>query len=640
MTIRHGMRVGAAAFALGVALAGPAGLATADGGDADAAVSAGSGDVRAGAQRAARTPSDSQPAQVASRADSTAGAPVAARRAGGSPQRAATDRGGAGARDLAGPAAVRDRSRGSVALRGTPVDRVDRTVAVASGAGAVAPAAAQVPSINNHLPNGTEVEGATDSGESLGTTGPADVQESLTRLNIAVAGFFDSVTRLLSTLPANPFSDLLSGALLLVRRTLFNQLPTASPAQLFPNAAGQISGSIGASDPEGDILTYRLIETPRFGIVQIGPDGTYDYFPGADYAGSDSFVVAVSDGGFNVLNPFGSRSTAVAVQVPDESLLGPPVGVSRGFNVTNLTGQAIYLADIQKEAGYETRVESAPNIGSVLKPGETAHFETTYLYFYSYDTRAIWKSCADVSCTAPTPGDKQWTVRLHTWSGQFWDSDGPTTLNCEVGSCNYRVDGQPQDNWADGANQALLLDPPGTQIRLSAGVDSDKVAKVLDNLCQNQYGASCSFSPKRFEQTQSAWILAQSLKNSTGTTVTQALTRNNTTSTQTSLKIGESAKLNLFKVVEAGVSRETTETWTSQVSWQETYTVPIPSGETGYLYYRDPIKRVTGDFTATIGNTTWNLTDVNFDTPDPDTSRPDGGRPQYEARNSPKAGAV
>lgn len=454
-------------------------------------------------------------------------------------------------------------------------------------------------------------------------------------LNAAVVDWFDSTSATLATLPRGPLNELASGALMLVRRSLFNQLPSASPAQLFTDAAGQVSGSIGASDPEGDALTYRLVQAPEFGLVQITADGTYTYVPGSDYSGSDTFVVGVTDSGFNLLNPSGSRTTEVTVQVPDESLIGPPVGVSRGFNLTNLSGQAVYLAEIQKEVGYEDSLEVAPSIGWVLQPGESAHFETTYYYFYTYDTRAIWKSCTDTSCASVTPGNQQWTVRLHTWSGQVWDSNGPTTINCEKGDCSYDLYGDPVSNPLDGANRAFLLDSPGTVNTLSAGTQADKIARVLEQLCNSNNSASCSFKPKTFQQTQTPWYLAQSFTNNTNVQVTQALARNQTTSTQTSLKVSQNAKLNLFKIVEAGITRETTETWTTQTTWTETYTVPIPSGETGYLYYRDPIKRVTGDFTATIGNTKWLLTDVNFDTPDPDITRPDGGRAVYQATNSP-----
>ena len=594
--------LGAGALGVGLALAG-AGTAHADDSVNDTASTAAASSTRAPGNAAA-----------GAAAKSTSRSPVATSRPAGPRD---------SVKDGAGKRALTAANRSTLAV--TP--RVRSAVPVSAAASATA----VVQSEAGDRPLGRTVvrAAAARAAAAQAAVTPAEA------INAAVVDWFDSTSASLATLPRGPLNELASGALLLVRRSLFNQLPSASPAQLFTDAAGQVSGSIGASDPEGDALTYRLVQAPEFGLVQIAADGTYTYVPGSDYSGSDTFVVGVSDSGFNLLNPSGSRTTDVAVQVPDESLIGPPVGVSRGFNLTNLSGQAVYLAAIQKEAGYADSVESAPSIGSVLQPGESAHFETTYYYFYTYDTRAIWKSCTDTSCASVTPGNQQWTVRLHTWSGQVWDSNGPTTINCEKGDCSYDRDGQAVSNPLDGANRAFLLDSPGTVNTLSAGTQADKIARVLEQLCDSNNSASCSFKPKTFQQTQTPWYLALSFTNKTNVQVTQALARNQTTSTQTSLKLSENAKLNLFKIVEAGITRETTETWTTQTTWTETYTVPIPSGETGYLYYRDPIKRVTGDFTATIGNTKWLLTDVNFDTPDPDITRPDGGRAVYQATNSP-----
>lgn len=83
-------------------------------------------------------------------------------------------------------------------------------------------------------------------------------------LNTAPAGFFDTVSRLLSNLLPNPAGELLSGALLLMRRTLFPQVsPTASPptwALIFggsgpgvPVAAArtEISAPAAAASPVG-----------------------------------------------------------------------------------------------------------------------------------------------------------------------------------------------------------------------------------------------------------------------------------------------------------------------------------------------------------------------------------------------------
>ena len=191
-------------------------------------------------------------------------------------------------------------------------------------------------------------DAGTDQSTAQSAAG-ADVEESMARLNTAVLGFFDSVSRLLSSLPANPFSDVLSGALLLVRRTLFNQLPSASPTPLVTNAAGQWTGSLGATDPEGDQIVYRVVEAPRYGTVELGAQGEVLYTPGPQYPGRDDFLVGVSDAGFNVLNPLSSRAIEVAVAVPTPSRPAPVIAVQpddQGQALISLLGAATRSIDI------------------------------------------------------------------------------------------------------------------------------------------------------------------------------------------------------------------------------------------------------------------------------------------------------
>ena len=170
------------------------------------------------------------------------------------------------------------------------------------------------------------VAGAGTQGASATSS---DVQASFGRLNTAIAGFFDSVSRLLSSVPANPISELLSGALLLLRRTLFNQLPSAAPTDLQELVSGDLEGNLNATDPEGDPLAYQVVEAPQYGTVTVDANGAFLYAPRPPdcppgpggcpknpVSGlNDSFTVAVSDGGFNLLDPFSDRATEVTVQV-------------------------------------------------------------------------------------------------------------------------------------------------------------------------------------------------------------------------------------------------------------------------------------------------------------------------------------
>lgn len=82
---------------------------------------------------------------------------------------------------------------------------------------------------------------------------PAPAQESGPGVHVVrdlVYRFFDVTAAWLAELPPSPGVDMLSGALLLVRRTLFNQAPIVTPVQTTGQAGGPISGRVGAVDPE------------------------------------------------------------------------------------------------------------------------------------------------------------------------------------------------------------------------------------------------------------------------------------------------------------------------------------------------------------------------------------------------------
>jgi hypothetical protein len=114
-----------------------------------------------------------------------------------------------------------------------------------------------------------------------------------------------------------PFQALLEGVALLVRRTFFNQAPYLTPLQTTGQLAGPINGTLGAVDPEGDPITYRVTAAPEYGSVEIGADGSYTYTPGAGFTGIDNFNVAATDTGFhiNLLDLFRPESTEAFIQV-------------------------------------------------------------------------------------------------------------------------------------------------------------------------------------------------------------------------------------------------------------------------------------------------------------------------------------
>ncbi|MHA0286073.1 Ig-like domain-containing protein [Mycobacterium sp. C3-094] len=112
-----------------------------------------------------------------------------------------------------------------------------------------------------------------------------------------------------------PISDArkerLEKSLAATRRAFFNQAPTVNPVQVTGVMDGPISGTVGAEDPDGDRLRYRLVTGPSTGSVTINKDGSYTYTPGEGFTGVDTFVVAARDLGLhvNLLNWFRPAAT-------------------------------------------------------------------------------------------------------------------------------------------------------------------------------------------------------------------------------------------------------------------------------------------------------------------------------------------
>ena len=148
-----------------------------------------------------------------------------------------------------------------------------------------------------------------------------------------------AVTTSLTSGTANPIGDFINGVLLMIRRTFFNQAPSASPKQAMVRPDGQVWGFISGSDPEGDTITYALNQGPKYGTVAIDQYGVYHYTPGAGFTGTDSFTATIDSPGFhinlrNLFNPFASQKSVVTVTV--NSKVADPAGTV----VDTFTGSA------------------------------------------------------------------------------------------------------------------------------------------------------------------------------------------------------------------------------------------------------------------------------------------------------------
>jgi hypothetical protein len=137
---------------------------------------------------------------------------------------------------------------------------------------------------------------------------------------------------------ANPVQDFFDHVVLQIRRTFFNNAPTVQPVQITGQHDGVISGTIGAVDPEGDVINYEVVPAgagaPLHGTVQVTSDGTFTYTPGSDFTGTDEFAVRATDVGLhiNLLNLFRSPSTTASVTVSQYAIGTPTLQFAFTFD--------------------------------------------------------------------------------------------------------------------------------------------------------------------------------------------------------------------------------------------------------------------------------------------------------------------
>ncbi len=332
VTINNGVRVGAAAFVLGLSLAGPqaAGVASADGRGSDSStVSAGpaatdtGGDPAPGSRNANRAPRS--PSVVGSTRPGADTDPETAH-----PNRHPAIKPAAASRSVAPPPAAVVADANAVAVSNpAPLRAALRSVA--------REAATPRPAVNapgqGVIPAATAASATPAPCATCGAVTPSQLipapAAAIAQAGAKIDELFARVNDLLASLPANRITELLSGTLLLVRRSLFNDAPTAMPAQLAQTSDDTVTGTLGAVDPEGDPIVYTLVSQPHNGTVSIDPStGEYTYTPTSfdAYGETDQFSVQLADTGPHLhLLRTAAPVTSVAVNIaPTSSLLTFP----------------------------------------------------------------------------------------------------------------------------------------------------------------------------------------------------------------------------------------------------------------------------------------------------------------------------
>lgn len=166
-----------------------------------------------------------------------------------------------------------------------------------------------------------------------------------------------------------PFTPVVWAVLGWVRRQLFNQAPTINYNPTTTVQTGQtVTGNIGATDAEGDALTYTVTQGPQHGTLTIDQaSGNFTYTPDdINYtaAQTDSFTVSVSDGKFNLLGLFTPHSDqqSIGVTVLNPTVERVIVNLPAGFTDADLPrfsadGQSLLFSATPPGAAADARRE-------------------------------------------------------------------------------------------------------------------------------------------------------------------------------------------------------------------------------------------------------------------------------------------
>ncbi|WPH17451.1 tandem-95 repeat protein [Variovorax paradoxus] len=151
-----------------------------------------------------------------------------------------------------------------------------------------------------------------------------------------------------------------------------NDLPTVPDYTKTTNEDTPVSGQVIGTDVDGDTLTYIKGTDPSHGTVTVNADGTYTYIPGANFNGTDSFTVTVSDG-------HGGTTTST-VTVTIDPVNDAPVFVDGGGTPVNTTTGYVFGYDENRPAGTvlgtvrATDADSATITYSILSGNEQGYF--------------------------------------------------------------------------------------------------------------------------------------------------------------------------------------------------------------------------------------------------------------------------
>jgi hypothetical protein len=161
-----------------------------------------------------------------------------------------------------------------------------------------------------------------------------------------------------------------------------------------------------------------------------------------------------------------------------------------------------------------------------------------------------------------------------------------------------------------------VLDPPGTSYTIPA-VQAQVQSQWLVRLCEDGTAAGCAFELSNETHTWSGPHQVSDAIDNPYDTPGKYTYKIEDRVAQTDM-VGVAVKLGtkLFDAVDVSIQAHYDHEWTKEHTVTEAIEWEVPPHTRLYFAAVDPVIRDTGTFKITLGNTTWTLPDVYFDSPD------------------------
>ncbi len=293
---------------------------------------------------------------------------------------------------------------------------------------------------------------------------------------------------------------------------------------------------------------------------------------------------------------------------------------TRGFRVVNLSGASLRLVNAGCAQGDCLRpsfpaFDSRPPDGARLESGLSQAYQAIFYFNGVNDTYGHYEL---LDRSGSPVGSFQVMMNV--------DGYGGTASECVLGSlgAKFRCDA--------GGDTISFLDPPGTVHDVPAAQGQAQGA-VLKQLCADDSAAKCTFTPiSQVEVNSPSHQVRNALINNTNKTQDTTVSVSDTVESSNSVDVRVSVETKfsiLGQELKTTIEAAYGHTWTTSHEFTQSVTVHCAPHNRCAIFATQPMFRTTGDFTLTMGNTTWRLHDVSFDTPN------EHGSGAYEIDSTP-----